>query len=438
MLNKLDNPFYNRGAIKNPKYFYGRKIETKVILDFLRVAQSCSIIGERKMGKTSLLLYISNPYVLKQYGINANEYIFLYLDCQALVSITQNEFYALILKNIYDNINNINIKKEINTLTKNKAQIRLMDFESIILDIIKNIKIVFLFDEFESITKNKNFDDAFLWGLRSLSKYVAYVTATQRSLIDLSKGEEVQPSVPSPFFNVFQPIDLGPFKDDEARELIEGYLKWVKSLDYFSFSSEDFKFISNISGLHPFFLQIACYHAFKFKIDRKKALTDLDHESIKKNCKREFRDHFVYMWEHLTDNEKKVIRKIISGNMEVSDSNVENLVRRGIIKKHSDGYAVFSVLFEEFVAQLEQHDGNGPFDGISFFYEILKGIILLIIGLSLLAAIYILGPDLFKTIIGIIASILAIIAYCVLLYAHRDVFFDLLNRLFSRLFHKRT
>ena len=43
------NPFTNRGAITNPDEFFGREQEIGDIVSRLRVMQSLSVVGERRI-----------------------------------------------------------------------------------------------------------------------------------------------------------------------------------------------------------------------------------------------------------------------------------------------------------------------------------------------------------------------------------------------------
>ena len=61
-MNRL-NPFFHRGPIRDPVMFHGRRTEVAQALALLGQGQSLSIVGPRRMGKTSLLLHITNPSV---------------------------------------------------------------------------------------------------------------------------------------------------------------------------------------------------------------------------------------------------------------------------------------------------------------------------------------------------------------------------------------
>lgn len=53
-----ENPFTVRGMIQNRKDFIGRKAEISHIVSRLKTMQSCSVVGERRIGKSSLLYHL--------------------------------------------------------------------------------------------------------------------------------------------------------------------------------------------------------------------------------------------------------------------------------------------------------------------------------------------------------------------------------------------
>ncbi|MGH9843151.1 MAG: hypothetical protein ACREEM_30810 [Blastocatellia bacterium] len=53
------NPFTNRGPVTNPEDFFGRKDELEIVLSRLRSMQCVSIVGERRIGKSSLLYHLT-------------------------------------------------------------------------------------------------------------------------------------------------------------------------------------------------------------------------------------------------------------------------------------------------------------------------------------------------------------------------------------------
>lgn len=63
----MPNPFFFAGKITDPRHFVGREKELKRIFGYLDTAhtgqiQHASVVGERRIGKSSLLYHISQVY----------------------------------------------------------------------------------------------------------------------------------------------------------------------------------------------------------------------------------------------------------------------------------------------------------------------------------------------------------------------------------------
>ena len=78
----IDNPFFHRGAIRRAEEFHGRTAEISQILGLIRNGQSVSMVGPRRIGKSSLLLHLCRASTREQYGVGTKEMIFALVDCQ--------------------------------------------------------------------------------------------------------------------------------------------------------------------------------------------------------------------------------------------------------------------------------------------------------------------------------------------------------------------
>lgn len=65
----IETPYFHRGPIRKPEHFFGRTQEITNTLSLLKNNQSVSIVGPRRMGKTSFLLHISHPEVMARHGL---------------------------------------------------------------------------------------------------------------------------------------------------------------------------------------------------------------------------------------------------------------------------------------------------------------------------------------------------------------------------------
>ena len=166
-------------------------------------------------------------------------------------------------------------------------------------------KLVFLFDEFEYMAQNQNLDPAFFAGLRSIASNpnVAFVTASSSSLLELTYANRTV--LGSPFFNIFSKIRLGLLDDRDARDLIGNPSRAVGM----TFSNSTVEHILSLADHHPFFIQVACFHAFETQ-SQKGFLVEADYVSLRERVEDELRDHFRSAWGRLKSEERQVLMSL--------------------------------------------------------------------------------------------------------------------------------
>ena len=355
---KVENPYFNRIAIKDPEYFYGRKEEVGYIFSLLRNTQSCSIVGPRRIGKSSLINYISEPNVIKANGFNPEEFIFVPIDLEGLGELTQSEFFSMIIEEIRNRIIQDDLRKSMEKILVNE-NVRFLDLKNIFRELSSlGKKVVFLLDEFELITSNKNLDSNFFSGLRNLANSfeVGYITSSNVPLLELTLSQE---TLGSPFFNFFTQVDLGLMDDDSALTLITNPAQEFN----LSFSKEVIEFIKQTAGPHPFFIQILCFHFFKWHNDHGTIDTS-DFPEITKRFLAEAQPHFQYFWNHLSKDEQNVVQRIKSKDKEinamVNQPHVRNLKRKAMIVTGPEGHQIFSNAFQKFISTILGDTIKGP------------------------------------------------------------------------------
>ena len=85
------NPFTFGNPIREPSRFYGRSEDLRQIVNRLRSSahESTSVVGERRIGKTSLLKHLDTSEVAVELGLAPEEYCMVYIDFQGLTDILQ-------------------------------------------------------------------------------------------------------------------------------------------------------------------------------------------------------------------------------------------------------------------------------------------------------------------------------------------------------------
>src|SRR5512138_498627 len=154
------NPFTCRGMIKDPGLFTGRSEELETIRNLLLTMQSCSVVGPRRIGKSSLLFYLANPAYHS--GGYPPEYKFVFIDLQELSGSRIEDFFTTVIKRLR------RTSPELVPAEADKDA-SLSGFRRFLGEISDSgAKLVLCLDEFEMLSQNPNFSADFFTFLRGL------------------------------------------------------------------------------------------------------------------------------------------------------------------------------------------------------------------------------------------------------------------------------
>ena len=333
------NPYMNRIMIKDPEAFFGRRQEVRRIYSRFNATPpgSISIVGDRKIGKSSLLNFIYSRRTRRDYLEEPDRAIMLFLDLQSQTGTTLESFCEVLLRMAsLETRGRVDLSSCTPTLDGIKQMVESMDKAA--------LRLIIILDEFELITINPSFGLEFFSFLRYLANHynVAYLTSSARDLQSLCHTKEISDS---PFFNIFSTMRLSVFKDEEARELINLPSASVnRPLEPFADS------IVEMAGYFPLFLQMACCHAVEYAEETD---TDPDMKEVRRRFLEEAYFHYRYFWDRFDTHEQSAIRRIASGReIPAALKHVaEELERRGYLRHTNQDAGVFSSTFAEFLAK---------------------------------------------------------------------------------------
>lgn len=353
------NPFTFGNPIKEPERFFGRRAEIRQIVNRLLSSahESTSIVGERRIGKTSLLYHLSNPQVALSLGLEADRFCLVYVDFQGLTDITPQRFWQRVLGKMAHSVCDKKLQAACLKLSQ-QAGFDLFDLEDLFNSITnKSLTTVLLMDEFEYVTQNPHFKGDFFGGLRSLAIHhnLALVPSTRRELVDLCHSDEIKGS---PFFNIFVNVVLRPFTRLEVDELLAGYTQA-------GLTSDEKDFVWNLGGGYPQFLQTAGYYLMEGRLQ---GLTgNVLEKYVAGNFDQQADSHYSYMWSHCSESEKVTLLSIMtltqkeySGKTKPTLDNLAHLraripqdlsalAKRGLVYESDDIYHIFSPSFERWI-----------------------------------------------------------------------------------------
>ncbi len=245
--------------------FFGREEILESLFDLWKAfpdmpIQNAAIWGEKKIGKTSLLLHLKDIAMAggsseafrkgqkTDWLLNSKSYSWIFVDFRDPTICSKKKFLEYLLKSMkLDKTDDMDL-----SLSDDNP---LFEFSMIVSQHLKNPTIILL-DEIDSAFKHQpaELDNNFWDGMRALCttmlepQCLGFVLASCRHPMELS---ELSNGAASPFFNIFgYDVELTPFTEQEARELISTSPK--------PFSEGDIQFILEKSEYKPLLLQILC------------------------------------------------------------------------------------------------------------------------------------------------------------------------------------
>lgn len=352
------NPFTYGNAISDPRRFFGRVREVDQIFGRLRNEEfeSSSLVGDRRIGKTSLLNYLADPSVRAAHGFRLDAYIFVYVDLQMVdKTMGPEQLWRRLLVLMRRHCQSRGVAELLTTLDSDEP------LDTFALDELfqqlddKGQHVVFLLDEFEYVTANANFGPDFYYGLRSLILHhqVALVTSSRLELIELCHSDAIKSS---PFFNVFANINLRLFSHADVLSLVMQSLSGT----LVEFSEPEIRQVYDLTGLHPYFVQVACWALYE---SHRRGLDGVTRTNfVLEQFRLEAIPHLVDYWDNSGDYEKIVLTAAALLEHTVtsardfslsdlhrlfnrSEPTVQRLEKRGLLVSEAGRYQLFSSMF---------------------------------------------------------------------------------------------
>lgn len=347
----------------------GRDDEIFRIKQYILDGCNISILGDRKIGKSSILKTLKNDFSDIKY---VNKIIPVYIDFQYFAyDITGEKVLNKILSRVYRSCNII--YTEFKDCSYGKAD----EFSEVVeFCNVESIIILLLLDNFDLIPILKKLDNAFWTHLRgnAESKELSIVTASRSSIETLChKGDLAN----SHFWNNFNPIiSISVFDDiQSARNILSRGITNEKNKDL----------IISLVGVHPFFLKIAANALIESKLSAsvdEKAITAIIYEKIKpfyEDCFKLLRndDDIIDNGVHYKLEYVSILNSICSSNInkDIKEKRGYNKLKEfGYIQTNPEGYPeIPSPLFARYLKEQynfdkkpESYIGTEPYIFVSY------------------------------------------------------------------------
>jgi hypothetical protein len=326
------NPFASRIAVRDPERFFGREPLVRELYGLLAGQQSCSIVGARRIGKTSLLHFLSHPSTYT--GNVADGTVFVFVDLQELTGLGPDDLFYTIAERLRSSIEGtvaINPERDGTASGFRRMLGRLTDAD---------VRAVVCLDEFEMLSQNGLFDNNFFAFLRGMcSNYnLSLVTASRLGLYELCHQGNLQTSQ---FWNIFVERPLGLLSPVAARALVA---EPFASADH-PLTDDTISRLLSLAGPHPMFLSIAAYHLHEEMANHRA----FDWTAIHRRYFRDVQPHLKYIWDQLDTRAQRSALDLLTGQESVANTDVFTALQGAMLIEGereaavlvSDGWALF-------------------------------------------------------------------------------------------------
>lgn len=253
----------------------GRSREMRDILNRVQNGNSVSIVGERRIGKSSLIYHIfltGNRQLNDDHGA---AYRFIYLDFHNAQLKHPASFAGKVLQEM-------DLAFDREALLAAPMVVLGHQLEGYRQS--RGPKPILLLDEFEEITQHKELaNDDFLEALRSFcnSGLLTLVTVSRNSLKKITDTQ----GLTSPFWNIFLQKELGAFHVDRQLDEVALFLEkyWGSPEPW---QGKEGRLFASFDTRHPLVLQVICYHIWENRID------GYSHRQLKMAIRTELRSYF--------------------------------------------------------------------------------------------------------------------------------------------------
>ena len=335
---------YNPFIVGMPIYdqvFYGRRRELDDLYRRIQRQENVMLIGERRMGKTSLLLRLNQRFELP--------FVSVFVDLQSLPGQAEGLLNGVIRQIVevllvHGLLSPERWEKYSLTYARDfvKALESMLDEAK---EKLKDIKIVLMLDEAEKLLELGNQVGGVLRATLTMSQDIVAVIAGTSQLVKLDEDY-----LGSPLLNIFTKLTLRPLGRKDTETLIREPSKQVGV----NYEPNALERIYALSGGIPYYTQAIGYQLIELASQESKDRIGVkDVNKIVSEIFERLSTAFQYSLNQLDDKERAILSMVTSGKplKDARKQDIRNLENKQIIVEENGGYRFVSELFEEWFKQ---------------------------------------------------------------------------------------
>ena len=297
------NP-YSRLPVHQNTMFFGRNDERARIVECLRTNQpSIWLIGQKRVGKTSLLLHLS------EHELPDRGFAPVFVDFQLMDHPARADIFFELANAVYTRLSGDvqleSLGAPLRSLFDRDPGNQLIDYLSSVQKLLGARRLVMLIDEFSRLTDaylNGQLDGAIFDRWRAMMHAtmragIGYVVVMQQQTCDnLVQALQERPDDPSwRLMDVGLSLQLRPLLADDVRRLIEWPMR-----NHLEYTSEIVAQVATLSGGSPFLIQAFCHNlVLHMARQQRPQVTTADLELVREEFMQPHDHTFAHMTEML-------------------------------------------------------------------------------------------------------------------------------------------
>lgn len=310
----LFNP-YSRLPVNQDTMFFGRYEERARIVECLRTGQpSVWLIGQKRVGKTSLLLYLAD------HELPGRGFAPVFVDFQLMDHPSRVDVFFELANAVYARLSSDvelgAVGAPLRSLFEHDPARQLIDYLSGVQKLLGARRLVLLIDEFSRLTDaylNGQLDGAIFDRWRAMMHAtmragIGYVVVMQQQTCDnLLRALQQRPDDPSwRLMDVGTSLQLRPLQAGDVRRLIEWPMR-----NHLEYTPEIVEQVAALSGGSPFLIQAFCHNlVLHMARQHRQQVLEADLESVRLEFMQPQDHTFAHMTEML-----KGITNYIAGTL---------------------------------------------------------------------------------------------------------------------------
>jgi hypothetical protein len=248
------NPFLQFGS-PQPDRFCGQAGTIHDMIDLVLQRDNGLIVGDRRMGKTSVLLYMTHEGTMQAHGLSPEKHLHIFYDASAQRDVSFDAFWKDLFLNLGRKL--APDERKVPEAIRGASRVQPAAIRRCLAQIRKSHEVAFFIDESDVLLSSRLLSGDFFHFLSDLNdgEGIMFILSTRYRPSQYIRQGNV---AAQPFFDTCRVKELRPLERGVWPEFVQRYAAGEAE----SFRATDGQVLERLSGFYPYYLLVACATIF--------------------------------------------------------------------------------------------------------------------------------------------------------------------------------